>query len=521
MCGDAAWPAGGDGVPGLPEKAEARRSQGAALFARGLYFGAAAAFEQWLEIVEPSGHPNLILPPLNALASVALERHEYERVLAWLDQALPYADDPRADPIHVAKMRVNRLAALVWCARDDEVEAEGQEALAAAERAGVPYLAGRALLNLSSYRALRGDWIRMRHEARTALTRLDPADDEAVALGHLNLGIAHLELGALRLAERDLRASLQRTQRMTARTGYVHTELGRLARLRGDHAGAVACGARALTYFLEDVAVVDKTEVARVSELFGDLFAASGDRNLALKYLNRSAAYYSQIGRVDAWQRVMTRIAEVLPIRGRAVARLPTHVVQSLSLLTAVLDLTDDIECVDPHLRGHSERVAQLAGVVGRAAGLKSDALRTLLLAARLHDVGKVAIDVEILRKAGPLTAQEWERVRLHPSIGAEMLRAYDLDLAGLEAIRHHHEHWDGSGYPAGLRGEAIPLLARILAVADVYDALTSDRAYRPAHRHEEALRLMEEMAGRELDPDLVGLFLGLHRFSSTGGEWR
>ncbi|BDG59428.1 HD-GYP domain-containing protein [Caldinitratiruptor microaerophilus] len=509
-------------MPGLPEKAEARRSQGAALFARGLYVAAAAAFEEWLEIVEPSGHPNLILPPLNALASVALQRNEYERVLAWLDRALPYADDPRADPLHVAKMRVNRLAALVWCARDDEVEAEGQEALAAAERAGVPYLAGRALLNLSSFRALTGDWIRMRHEARTALTHLDPQDDEALLLAYLNLGIAHLELGALRLAERDLRASLRRTQRITARTGYVHTELGRLARLRGDYAEALASGSRALAHFLEDVAVVDKAEVARVSELFGDLFAASGDRNLALKYLNRSAAYYSQLGHSAGWQRVMTRIGEVLPLRGRAlVAPLPAHVVQPLSLLTAVLDLTDDIECVDPHLRGHSERVAQLAGVVGRAAGLAPDALRTLLLAARLHDVGKVAIDVEILRKAGPLTEQEWERVRLHPAIGAEMLRAYDLDPAGLEAIRHHHEHWDGSGYPAGLRGEAIPLLARILAVADVYDALTSDRAYRPAHRHEEALRLMEEMAGRELDPDLVDLFLGLHRFSSTGGEWR
>ncbi|MDF2631370.1 MAG: metal dependent phosphohydrolase with sensor [Symbiobacteriaceae bacterium] len=135
----------------------------------------------------------------------------------------------------------------------------------------------------------------------------------------------------------------------------------------------------------------------------------------------------------------------------------------------------------------------------------------TLNYAARLHDVGMVAVDAELLRRDGPLTEAERRRVGMHTVIGEEMLRPYGLPVEGLKAIRHHHEHYDGGGSPDGLKGDAIPLLARIITVVDVYDALTSERVYRGAMNHEQAAQELRSMAGCELDPVLVERFLALH----------
>jgi HD-GYP domain-containing protein (c-di-GMP phosphodiesterase class II) len=135
--------------------------------------------------------------------------------------------------------------------------------------------------------------------------------------------------------------------------------------------------------------------------------------------------------------------------------------------------------------------------------------LELLRLAGMLHDVGKVAVPDEILRKAGPLTEAEYDEIKRHPLIGADLVaRVEGLD-AIVPWIRHSHEHFDGTGYPNGLRGEDIPLAARILLVADAFDAMTSDRPYRGALSHEDALRELEEHAGGQFDPRCVDLLVG------------
>jgi HD-GYP domain-containing protein (c-di-GMP phosphodiesterase class II) len=174
----------------------------------------------------------------------------------------------------------------------------------------------------------------------------------------------------------------------------------------------------------------------------------------------------------------------------------------------AVFALVAAMEARDPYTHGHSARVAQLAVLIGEAMRLPPEELRSLGRAGRIHDIGKIAIPDEILHKPGPLTEEEYALIQQHPRIGHDIVRQIPSLRRELPAVLHHHEWYDGRGYPQGLAGERIPLSARILAVADVYDALTSDRPYRRAWTHEEAVSHIRDMAGSQFDPRCVEAFL-------------
>jgi hypothetical protein len=173
----------------------------------------------------------------------------------------------------------------------------------------------------------------------------------------------------------------------------------------------------------------------------------------------------------------------------------------------AVLALAAAAEARDRYTFEHVSRVAELAVLIGRAMGLPRLRLRALAQGAMLHDVGKLYISDLVLQKPDKLTSEEFALIKQHPALGYELL----MRLKGFErealVVRHHHEWYDGSGYPDGLRGEEIPLEARIVAVADMYDALTTDRPYRRAYSHEEALAIMERESGTHLDPACVEAF--------------
>jgi putative nucleotidyltransferase with HDIG domain len=166
--------------------------------------------------------------------------------------------------------------------------------------------------------------------------------------------------------------------------------------------------------------------------------------------------------------------------------------------------LVAQLEARDPYLRGHSQRVSHLAEDLGQRLGFSEADLSRLTVAGLLHDIGRFEVDVTLWSKETPLTPDDWRLIRRHPDEGARILAEAAWPEPILEAVRHHHERWDGSGYPAGLSGEAIPLPARILAVADSLEALTSPRAYRPARGYSDALRVLRSEAGTKLDPTLV-----------------
>jgi HD-GYP domain-containing protein (c-di-GMP phosphodiesterase class II) len=170
--------------------------------------------------------------------------------------------------------------------------------------------------------------------------------------------------------------------------------------------------------------------------------------------------------------------------------------------------LADLLDRRDPYTASHSQRVAHLTTLIlDEFPGLSADERDAIIAAARIHDLGKVATSDLILCKPGRLTDDEFAVIKRHPVDGSEILRHLTPYRHIVEIVRHHHERWDGRGYPDGLAGEAIPFGARVIAVADTYDAMTTDRPYRRALSHEEALAELQRGAGTQFDPVIVAAF--------------
>jgi putative nucleotidyltransferase with HDIG domain len=166
------------------------------------------------------------------------------------------------------------------------------------------------------------------------------------------------------------------------------------------------------------------------------------------------------------------------------------------------------IDAKDPYTRGHSERVAAHSRTIAKGLGLSAEDQHIIWVGALLHDVGKIGIDDRVLKKSGILSDAEFEQMKLHPVIGAQiMIRIQRLKLM-IPAIRWHHEAWGGSGYPDGLVGEQIPLMARIVAVADTFDAITTNRPYQKAYEPAFAVQRVRELAGKRFDAKVVTAFL-------------
>jgi HD-GYP domain-containing protein (c-di-GMP phosphodiesterase class II) len=164
----------------------------------------------------------------------------------------------------------------------------------------------------------------------------------------------------------------------------------------------------------------------------------------------------------------------------------------------------------DREARGHADRVQRLMMNLVAAMGVPPEEWEHVRRGTLLHDIGKMAVPDSILQKPGPLTEEEWEVMRQHPEKARDLLTTIDFLKPAVHIPYCHHERWDGTGYPQGLAGEEIPLAARIFAVVDVYDALTSDRPYRQAWSHEKALGYVREAAGSHLDPAVVEAFLAI-----------
>jgi putative nucleotidyltransferase with HDIG domain len=176
----------------------------------------------------------------------------------------------------------------------------------------------------------------------------------------------------------------------------------------------------------------------------------------------------------------------------------------------ALVVLANTIDKRDPYTYQHSVRVAQYVTQIATGLGLPAEEIDLVVSAAHVHDLGKISIDNRILFKEGRLTDEERQQINTHSAAGAELAGQFSMYGAGADIIRHHHERWDGSGYPDGLAGEAIPPGARIIAVADVYDAMTSDRPYRRALSHEIAISELMLGSGTQFDAKVVDAFLAL-----------
>lgn len=207
-------------------------------------------------------------------------------------------------------------------------------------------------------------------------------------------------------------------------------------------------------------------------------------------------------------------------VRARVASMLRTKsLTDSLEKAESILfALAQAVEQRDHYTGEHCHRMAVYSVALGKAAGVSPAERLALYRGGYLHDIGKISIPDSVLFKAGPLSPQEWVIMKRHTIKGEEICRPMKSLAPVLPIIRHHHERWDGSGYPDGLRGEEIPLLARILQICDVYDALTSARCYKPALTHEKAVEILKDEARRGWrDPEILALFLDICRHSFPG----
>ncbi|HNQ23616.1 MAG TPA: HD-GYP domain-containing protein [Phycisphaerae bacterium] len=191
--------------------------------------------------------------------------------------------------------------------------------------------------------------------------------------------------------------------------------------------------------------------------------------------------------------------------------------------IAMVRTLVTTVDQKDEYTSGHSVRVGYYARLLGARVGLNQNELQTLEWSALLHDIGKIGIRDDVLKKKGKLTPEELAHMREHPTRSFKVVQAVPQLAGALDGVLHHHEHYDGGGYPLGLKGDEIPLQARLIQIADIFDALTSTRSYRGAYDWRKALDILAEEAGTTVDPHLQGVFAALirERLEHDEGAWR
>jgi HD-GYP domain-containing protein (c-di-GMP phosphodiesterase class II) len=247
------------------------------------------------------------------------------------------------------------------------------------------------------------------------------------------------------------------------------------------------------TWFYPQIRELISVPVREGDHLFGWL--------LAFNHTGSGEVTNSEVefGTVEA--SLMSSVATILGIHSGNIA---LYHEQAEFFASVVRALTSAIDAKDPYTCGHSDRVARLSVALARRMGCTTEELDTIYLSGLLHDIGKIGIDDNVLRKPGALTEEELEHIKTHPELGYKILNGVKQLDKVLPVVLHHHEAWDGAGYPAGLKAEECPTLARIVAVADSIDAMSSDRPYRKGIPDEKLDRILHEGAGRQWDPQVI-----------------
>ncbi|WP_420127693.1 HD domain-containing phosphohydrolase [Longimicrobium sp.] len=412
----------------------------------------------------------------------------------------------------------------------DEAHTLYLQARDVASRAGEATLTAMIDQNLGVLSNIRGDYKGALKRYRASLAAYRALGENHYAAGALsNLGMLYTDQRRWRAAERAYAEALDICTRLDDAGTRLRVENNRVelltAQERWAEAGTACRAALALALEMGDPfgqaeshkhlgviaretgdwAAADEhlATAARIAEERGELLLrAETARELAalhwLRQRNRET-----LQQLNLAHRLFTRL-EARRDLSDVSARLHDLETMFLSIVTM---WGQSIESADHYTQGHCERVADRACALASAVGFDDGTLLWFRMGALLHDVGKIVVPPAILNKPGPLTPEERAVMERHPDAGVELINDLEFPWDVRPMVRHHHEAWDGSGYPARLSGEDIPLSARILCVADVYDALATDRPYRKAFPHEHTLRIMQADAGHIFDPTLFSVF--------------
>ena len=472
---------------------------------------------------------------LRLVARTYLHDANYLATVDCATAALAVADQARDE---AARGHAINLLAIVEGKQGnmDAAERLDLQARESAHRSGEERLAAMTSSNLGIIANVRGEEreARQYYESSLAHARSAGRADQAIA-ALCNLGQLDTQSGHLDVANRHLREAHELATVIGDRSSLITIEL-HIAKLRirqGDLAGARSACDRTRG-ILEQIG--DAREAGEAEYVYGIVARAGGDAVAAEQHFLRA----EQIG-IDRQDMILQgeiarELSELYRAQGRnrqTLQRL-NHAHRLFAQLRARRELADvdrrtaklenefldvvrkwgeSIESKDIYTQGHCVRVADLACALWTRVHAGDDtSLFWFRIGALLHDVGKLMIPAEVLNKPGKLSDEEWAMMRGHPSAGVELLADIEFPWDVRPIVESHHERWDGRGYPHGLAGEEIPLTARVLCVADVYDALTSVRSYKRAFTHDEAMEIMRQDVGKQFDPALYEAFAEVMR---------
>ncbi len=413
----------------------------------------------------------------------------------------------------------------------DDAENSYEKAIEIAQQEGLQNLYADSYNNLGTVKNIRGDWkaaLECYTRAQDVYEREGEVRKSAYTLN--NIGITLLErdrlnnargyfVSALEVAERIKDESLRLILNVNLTDLYLRLE---------DPAAARKCCQQAAEYL--ESKNLRNSQLVESKKLAGKIETAEGNFDLALEYFNEANRLTEELG-IQYYQ------AEILFEIGNLYLKTEEHMeaLQALEkafslfhqykaagklektedLISGVEDLylkifesmANKVDRKDPYTKGHSDRVASLSLHLARHLGMSDHETKSIVAGALLHDIGKLRVPDEILNKKGKLTDEEFDEMKRHPDNGVQLLSGINLPWEVVPYIRYHHEKYDGGGYPAGLTGELIPSGARVICIADVFDALTSERPYRKAFSPEKTLGIMKGDMASSFDPIMLTKF--------------
>lgn len=474
--------------------AELLRRIGVVHYHRGDFSVALNLFESSRRVAAEAEVPDLVAGATNAMAVV-------HAALGHLDLAITLYEETRKIAGAAGNLRLEAMAeqniGIVSCIRGNSRDAI-ERFLAALEKHGATgnvLGASRVLNNLGMAYVDNEAWQDAEQALTHALVQTEQlGDQELLATVQLNRAELYMRLSRYDDARACCDQAFEIFARLESKSGLGETyktygvlyrEAGKL-HLAEAHLALVAELAQAADHPLLE---------AEAESQFALVHLAHARNAEALKSLNRAHRLFSNLKA----QR------ELIDLE-RQLDKLEDTYLKVVELWG------ESIESKDHYTAGHSRRVADYACLLAEATGFAGRELTWVRMGAFLHDVGKTAIDAAVLNKAGKLTQEEWQEMRRHTLTGDEIVAGLDFPYDIRPMVRSHHERWDGKGYPDCLAAEQIPLSARILCIADVFDALTTTRSYRSAYTVEQALEIMEADSGTQFDAKLLATFVGLIR---------
>ena len=509
---------------------ELHQEKGKAFSAQGKYCEAIEEYKKILTFCHDDSHLAVKAETFNQIGQLLAKQGDFDRALGYVQRSIG-ANRRLNNDKGTCKALRNLGVIYLELGEFEEAEINYTQAISLARKIGDDILYADLVNNLGAIMNMKGDWEdALNYYAESLKIYEENNQVRKSAYTKNNIGISFVELGrndrafdfftqAYEIALNIKDASL---------TLIVDINLADLYLKKDDLVNAKIHCHKADAYLAE--AGLVNGHLVEVKRIAGKIAQCEKDFDIALAFFDESLNISRQVG---------TRYleAEVLLERGGLLGDMHKHfdaladleasyhiyaqikaegkreqteqTIYSIEeLYLAIFDaMAKEVDRKDAYTKGHSDRVASLALLLARELNLPVGSLKTIVAASLLHDIGKINIDDQVLNKAGRLTKEEFHHIMKHPEFGVELLRAKEFPWDVKPLIMHHHEKLDGTGYPLGLKGEDIPFGAKVICIADVFDALTSDRVYRKAFDTERALDIMRDESGSTFDPLLFKIF--------------